>query len=73
MHDASVTGPAAYHTALTSHGATGSSFLMPESLNETIKIGDGDGERRMPLSPDWRRNRLTEMDADSRGPIGPKR
>ena len=50
-----------------------SSFLMLESVNETVNIGDGDGERRMTFSTKWRRNGLTKMDAHSRGPIGPKR
>jgi hypothetical protein len=44
-----------------------------ESLNETVNIGDSDGERRMTFSPKWRRNGLTKMDAHARGPIGPKR
>lgn len=49
------------------------SFLTLESLNETVNIGDSDGERRMTFSPKWRRNGLAKMDAHSRGPIGPKR
>lgn len=49
------------------------SFLTLESLNETVHIGDSDGERRMTFSPKWRRNGLTKMDAHSCGPIGPKR
>jgi hypothetical protein len=44
-----------------------------ESLNETVNVGDSDGERRMTFSPKWRRNRLTKMDAHACGPIGPKR
>ena len=50
-----------------------SSFLPLESLNETVNVGDSDGERRMTFSPKWRRNRLTKMDAHARGPIGPER
>jgi len=50
-----------------------SSFLTLEPVNETVNVGDGDGERRMTVSPKWRRNRLMKMDAHSRGPIGPKR
>ena len=50
------------------------SFLTLESLNETVNIGDSDGERRMTVpSPKWRRNGLAKMDAYSCGPIGPKR
>jgi hypothetical protein len=44
-----------------------------ESLNETVNVGDSDGERRMTFSPKWRRNRLTKMDAHACGPIGPER
>jgi hypothetical protein len=49
------------------------SFLPLESLNEPVNIGDSDGERRMTISPKWRRNGITKMDAHARGPIGPKR
>ena len=49
------------------------SFLPLESLNETVNVGDSDGERRMTLSPKRRRHGLTKMDAHARGPVGPKR
>jgi hypothetical protein len=49
------------------------SVLPLESLNETVNIGDSDGERRMTLSPKWGGNGITKMDAHARGPIGPKR
>jgi hypothetical protein len=51
----------------------GRRLLRLESVNETVNIGDRDGERRMTLSPERRRNRLTEMHTDSRAPIGPER
>ena len=49
------------------------SVLTLESINETVNIGYRHGERRMTLWPKWRRNRLTKMDAYSRGPIRAKR
>src|SRR5450755_3209416 len=40
---------------------------------ETINVGDGDGEGRVTLAPQRRGYRLTEVDADTRGPVGPER
>jgi hypothetical protein len=59
--------------AVSSRARAGASFLTLESLNETVDIGDGHGKRRMTLSPKWRRNWFTKMNAHSRRPIGPER
>jgi len=47
--------------------------LWLEPVNEVVDVGHGDGERRVALSPKRRRNRLTEVHADARAPIGPER
>ena len=48
-------------------------FLELESVGETVDIGDGDRDRRMALSPQRRRDGVTEMHADSRSVIRPER
>ena len=43
---------------------TSSGVLRLESVDETVDIGDGHGDRRMTLAPKKRKDRLTEMHTD---------
>ena len=49
-----------------------SSPLPPESVDEAVDVGDGDGERRMPLAAVWRRYRRPEVDTHAGVPVGPE-